>query len=104
MSSDAVHVAGALISQSELAKSSPWHEIYALYQSRRKNVYRFARSITKNHHDAEDATQEAFVRLYEEAQRQSDRVGKHGGQKSHSGAVSGHKPRGDNRLGGLPRS
>jgi RNA polymerase sigma-70 factor (ECF subfamily) len=69
MSSDAVHVAGALISQSELAKSSPWHEIYALYQSRRKNVYRFARSITKNHHDAEDATQEAFVRLYEEAQR-----------------------------------
>jgi RNA polymerase sigma-70 factor (ECF subfamily) len=49
--------------------ASPWNEIDALYQSRRDKLYRLARSIAKDHHDAEDATQEAFVRLYEQAQR-----------------------------------
>lgn len=38
-----------------------------LYHSISGNVYGFALSITKNHHDADDVMQETFVRVYANA-------------------------------------
>ncbi|WP_158790834.1 RNA polymerase sigma factor [Granulicella sp. L60] len=55
------------MSKSEASQRS-WRDVFAVYESSWHSVYRRARSIARNHQDAEDATQEAFLRLYEQTE------------------------------------
>jgi RNA polymerase sigma-70 factor (ECF subfamily) len=53
--------------KSDLSPST-WRDVFDFYESSWHAVYRYARSIAGNHQDAEDAAQEAFLRLYEQTE------------------------------------
>ncbi len=55
------------------ASPPAWRDVFAFYESSWHSVYRRVRSIARNHQDAEDATQEAFLRLYEQTESDGSR-------------------------------
>ena len=55
------------------AKDGDWDAIHFLYARYADEVFRFVRNIVRNHHEAEDITQDVFARLHLAIRRYEER-------------------------------